>query len=74
MTTAEFTIPKRPEELAHEDCTYDIRVTNLRELHGLIEEDLRTFTQSMHLANASLLALLGSLTAEMKDGCKLNEG
>ena len=72
--TTEFTIPKRPEELAHEDCTYDIRVTNLRELHGLKEEDLRTFTQSMHLAKASLLALLGCLTADLKDRWKLNDG
>ena len=59
MTTAEFTIPKRPEELAHEDCTYDIRVTNLRELHGLNEEDLRTFTQSVHLAKASCTSAVG---------------
>jgi len=43
MSTPEFTIPTKPEDLAHEDCTAEVRVSNLKELKELSADDTKTF-------------------------------
>lgn len=47
MALPEFTIPLNPEDLAHEDCEYHVRATDVRDLNELDDNQLKTFTQGM---------------------------
>jgi hypothetical protein len=48
MSTPEFTIPTKPEDLADEDCTLEVRVANLKVLKELSADDTKTFAHGMH--------------------------
>ena len=43
MSTPEFTIPTKPEDLSHDDCSFEVRVTTLKELKELSAVDTKTF-------------------------------
>ena len=58
MSTPEFTIPTKPEDLAHEDCSYEVRVTNLKELKELSADDTKTFAHGKTVLDRKIAVLL----------------
>ena len=68
MSTPEFTIPTKPEDLAHEDCIYEVRATNLKELKELSSDDTKTFAHGKQVFENRVVLVQSSKMKELDPG------